>query len=208
MIQKRKENGFTLIEMLLAAAIALIGLSASTAILMQVYKNSHLLETADQVQQQTNIALEKVVKEFQETAVGTINPAPSDIMNTPGYPPVNTSDIISFASARDNNGNFVIDEYSGKPVWANAIVYFRGAYFIDEYPDLDPNTLYRYKEGWDTYNGEFDPSTSEQMATSVTDVKFWFYGNNLLNIKMTLALNPEAANPTEEEFITAVVIRN
>jgi prepilin-type N-terminal cleavage/methylation domain-containing protein len=200
MIQKRKENGFTLIEMLLAAAISLIGFSAITAILMLVYKNSHLLETVDQVQQQTNIALEKVVKEFQETAVGNMDPDPSSINSE-----ANSSDIISFPSARDDNGNFLLDG-NGKPDWTNAIVYFR---------DAGSNALYRYRDAKDDWSTNYAVSGfnrqvagRELMATAVTDVEFWFSGNNLLNIKMTIALNSEAANPTEEEFITAVVIRN
>jgi len=201
-IQKRKEKGFTLIELLLATAISLIGLSAGAAILLQGYKHAAFGQNLAKVQQQARITLEKMVKEFQETAIGNIDPDPSSIDS------VNPSNIISFASARDDNNNFLIDE-NEMPSWTNAIVYFR---------DADSNTLYRYKEpktDWDTnYDvSGFNPSSiaeedKEPMATSVTGVEFWFSGDNLLNIKIKIALDPEAENPSEKEWITTIKLRN
>jgi hypothetical protein len=137
-----------------------------------------------------------MVREFQETEIDTVS---IDSGNPSNH-------IISFASARDDFNNFQIDD-NGNPIWQYTIFYCRG-----EHLGLNPNTLYRYKEDWVT--GEQSPL--EAMTTDddddddafVTGLEFWFSDNNLLNIKVKVVLNPEVDNPSEEEFITAVTIRN
>lgn len=200
-LQKRKEKkGFTLIEVLLAMSISFIGLAAAGTLLLLGYKHFYFGQNVARVQQRARIAIERMVQEFQETGVSTIDPDPSSIMN-----PENSSNIISFASARDDNGIFLIDE-NGMPDWVNAIVYFR---------DADSNTLYKYKEAKTDWGTNYDVSGfeppsegNELMATSVTGAEFWLSGDNLLNIKIKIVLNPEAENPSEEEWITAIRLRN
>jgi prepilin-type N-terminal cleavage/methylation domain-containing protein len=199
-LQKKKEKGFTLIEVLLAMSISLIGFSSGFVVMMEGYKHLNFGQGAARVQQQAEFAMERMVKELQETAVSTIAPDPS-VINAEE----NSSNIISFASARNDNTNeFETDDNTGMPIWSNAIVYFR---------DEESNKLYRYKQMLNTYDyGSFDPQLakeqSEQMATSITNIKFWFSGDELLNIEMEVALNSEAENPHETVLATTIKLRN
>ena len=199
---QRKEKGFTLIEVLLATTISLIGLSAGVIVLALGYKHFNLGRHVAQ-EQKARIALEKMVRELQETGIFTINPDSSVI-----YSEENSSSIISFASARHDETNEFLTDQNGMPSWINAIVYFR---------DATSNTLYRYKEP-KTYWGTnydvsgFDPSLtegSEPMAQFITDLKFWFSDDELLNIKMKIALaSEEEESPYELTLNTTIKIRN
>ena len=197
-LQKKKEKGFTLIEVLLAMSISLIGFSSGFVVMMEGYKHLNLGQGAARVQQQAEFAMERMVKELQETAVSTIAPDPG-VIDTEE----NSSDIISFASARDDNNNFLTGG-DGMPNWVNAIVYFR---------DEESNKLYRYKQMLNTYDyGSFDPQLakeqSEQMATSITNIKFWFSSDELLNIEMEVALNSEAEDSHKTVLMATIKLRN
>jgi prepilin-type N-terminal cleavage/methylation domain-containing protein len=194
-LQKREEKGFTLIEILLSMTISLIGFSASATLILLGNQQFFSGQNVTRIQQQARIALGKMVEELQETTIGTINPDTSSIDSE------NPSNIISFASARDDNNAFVLNE-EGTPDWSHVIIYFR---------DADSNILYRYREvktNWEeNYNvSEFNPSEisdKEPMATSVTGVEFWV-SNNLLNIKLKIVIDPKAQSLSGEEFLTAI----
>jgi type II secretory pathway pseudopilin PulG len=200
-LRKRKEKGFTLVEMLLSTTISFIGVSAGFIILSLGYEQLDFGRNATKAQRQAGFALERMVRELKETGIRTINPDQSNI-DSEAF----ATDIISFASARDDDNNFLTDD-DGMPDWINAVVYFR---------DEDSNILYKYKEAkndWSTnYSiNVFNPleaSGKEQIAHSVTDIKFWFSGDRLLNIKITVSLNSETEDSCECVLTTQVKIRN
>ena len=194
-LQKREEKGFTLIEILLSMTISLIGFSASATLILLGHQQFFSGQNVTRIQQQARIALGKMVEELQETTIGTINPDTSSIDSE------NPSNIISFASARDDNSAFVLNE-ERTPDWSHVIIYFR---------DADSNILYRYREvktNWEeNYNvSEFNSSEisdKEPMATSVTGVEFWV-SDNLLNIKLKIVIDPKAQSLSGEEFLNAI----
>lgn len=199
-IKKRRDKGFTLIEMLLTMTLSLIGIASVTTTLILGYRYFYLGNDITQIQQRAGIALEKMVKELRETSMDRIEPNPDSINSEE-----NSSNIISFASARDENNNFLTDA-EGMPDWTKAIVYFI---------DTDSNVLYRYKESKDNWDANydisgFDSSTvsgEKSLVTSVTGLKFWFSGNNLLNIKIEVLLDSEIQQ-SSLELTTAIKIRN
>jgi prepilin-type N-terminal cleavage/methylation domain-containing protein len=163
----RTQKGFTLIEVMLAMTISLIGLAAGVAIFTMGNKYFYVEKNFAEVHQQARMAIETMVKELQRASASTIIPSLNDISGQE-----NSTGIIIFASA------------------AGPISYFR---------DANSNILYKT-----SFAGQ------EPMATSVNSVEFWSSGNNnsLLNIKITIALDFGAENPSEVELTTIIKPRN
>jgi prepilin-type N-terminal cleavage/methylation domain-containing protein len=124
----RREKGLTLIELLIAIVITLIGSLAGYAFLASVRGtvagNSAVVES----QQEARFTVERMARELRESDRDKVWPNPI---------PEGGSHYIIFFTPRDENRSFVLDEivYYGRPEWQRTIAYVLG----------ENSTLYRYQ---------------------------------------------------------------
>lgn len=181
------EKGYSLIELMVAMAVMLIGLTASYTLFKLGYKYLNLGTNVTQAQQGARMAFETMIKELQETSANTVWVADG---------------AISFASARDESNNFSTTAEE-KPDWKKAVVYFR---------DAESNILYRYEEAKDDWSAKFDPSLAvgaenlKEIATSVDSMVFQL-DSNLLSINITI-MEDTQEGIASEELTTAIRLQN
>ena len=128
-----RPRGFTLIELILALAMSMIGLAAVYTLLFQGFK---YLSISDEVggmgamanRSRLRIGLERMISELRESSIDTVEISPS-------------GDAMSFASPRELDGT-PTDDGS----WAKAMVYF-----------LHEGKLYKYEEEKTDWSSNFDP---------------------------------------------------
>ncbi|MBC8234583.1 prepilin-type N-terminal cleavage/methylation domain-containing protein [bacterium] len=165
-LHRKREEGFSLSELMIATAVALIGFMASYSLLQLGYKYFNLGTDVTQAQQEARMDLETMIKELQETSAGTVWV---------------TDEAVSFASARNDNNEFLTitateNPDKEKPYWQKAVVYFR---------DAESNILFKYEEAKEDWSTNFNPSLAvgaenlKEIATSVTSIVFQFSGNLL-----------------------------
>lgn len=165
-LHRKREEGFSLSELMIAMAVTLIGFAASYSMFQVGYKYFNLGTDATQAQQKARMALETMIKELQETSAGTVWV---------------TDEAVSFASARNDNNEFLTitateNPDKEKPYWQKAVVYFR---------DAESNILFKYEEAKEDWSTNFNPSLAvgaenlKEIATSVTSIVFQFSGNLL-----------------------------
>ncbi len=124
----RRERGLSLIELLIAIVITLIGSLAGYAFLASVRGtvagNSAVVES----QQEARFTVERMARELRESNRDKVWPNPI---------PEGGSHYIIFFTPRDENRSFVLDEivYYGRPEWQRTIAYVLG----------ENSTLYRYQ---------------------------------------------------------------
>jgi len=165
-LHRKREEGFSLVELMIAMAVTLIGFAASYSMLQLGYKYFNLGTDVTQAQQEARMALETMIKELQETSAGTVWV---------------TDEAVSFASARNDNNEFLTitapeNPDKEKPYWQKAVVYFR---------DAESNILFKYEEAKENWSENFNPSLTvgaenlKEIATSVTSIVFQLSGNLL-----------------------------
>jgi prepilin-type N-terminal cleavage/methylation domain-containing protein len=144
-LYRKREEGFSLAELIIAMAVTLIGFAASYNLFQLGYKYLNLGTDVTQARQEIRMAVENIVKELQETAGSTVWVG---------------DEAISFASARDANNNFSTitepPENRGKPNWQKAVVYFRDAGW-NYHKDAPWNALVRYEEAKTDWEANFNP---------------------------------------------------
>lgn len=126
-------KGFTLIELILALAISMIGLAAVYTLLFQGFRYLSASNDAGGIGAMANrsrlrIGLERMISELRESSIDTVEISPS-------------GDAMSFASHRGIDGR-PTDDGS----WAKAVVYF-----------LHEGKLYKYEEEKTDWSANFDP---------------------------------------------------
>lgn len=194
-LNRKREEGFSLVELMIAMAVMLIGFAASYNLFQLGYKYLNLGADVTQARQEIRMAFENMVKELQETSSDTITIPTNTIVIDRTEPEddivIESGQAISFASARYWDPDKQKNKFStianppdrGKPNWQKAVVYFR---------DAESNTLYRYEENrpieyWST---KFNPSlidveSLKEVAKSVTSMVFddsRLESDNLLSI--------------------------
>ncbi|MBM3211297.1 prepilin-type N-terminal cleavage/methylation domain-containing protein [Candidatus Poribacteria bacterium] len=171
------DNGFSLTELLIAtvvASISIVGIFSLTTVMEKNYKASIKVSN---MYDQSRIAMERMFKEISETSNDTITIQ---------------SNAISFASARDVNGNFIYKDYtwvlkSIRPSWQKAIVYYL-------HGDSNKKKLYRKeitKTNWSTNfnpNGVID-ANGEVIAESVSSITFSIYPADTIQKAHSLQVN-------------------
>ena len=189
-LHRKRELGLTLVELLIAMSISLIGFAAGYILLQSGYKSLNVGKEAAEAQQKVRIAIETMIQEFQETSADTVWV---------------TGEAISFASAKAADYNFATNE-DGTPDWQKAVVYFR---------DAGSNTLFKYEETKDDWTTNFDSSFAfeaeegalKKMATSVNAITFQLSPNNLLSVTIEFIKDAEGEG-MPEELTTAVRLQN
>jgi prepilin-type N-terminal cleavage/methylation domain-containing protein len=146
----RREKGLTLIEVLIAIVITLVGSLAGYAFLAGVRGTVAGNSAVIQSQQEARITVERMARELRESNRDKIWPDPI---------PTGGSHYIIFFTPRDESRSFVLDEvvHYGRPGWQRTIAYALG----------ENSTLYRYQ----IYNlpNRPEPDT-ERLFRSVPEV--------------------------------------
>ena len=166
------ERGFSLIETTIAlgvASLSVIGAYSLTIAMERHYRESITLTSRYRL---TRTALDQIVKDLSETSSKTIRIE---------------YNAISFASARDENGEFQFETYGslgfGRPLWQKAIVYY-----------VYDNNLYKKeisRTDWsDTYN-PYDAMGSDGrlIAENVISLYFDYYPAQSLEQAHTLNIS-------------------
>ena len=184
---RRTASGYTLIEVLIALAISLIGFIGGLTLYSSGAKTLKVGRASTEIQQGARKALETIIKDLQETTISTID--------------VSVPYAIRFASAQ-NAGSFALNS-DGTPDWKNAVVYFL---------DTASNTLCRYIEAKDDWSTGFDTASAfdavnpEQLVPHVTNLEFSLVGN-LLSMTIEMSDTTESV-PISKELTTQVYVRN
>jgi len=171
------KNGFSLVEGTIAVAIGLIiimGIYSLLIVTGKYYKNS---QSETRMYNDSRVAIERMFKDISETSSNTITIA---------------SNAISFASARDENGNFILKPYSNvlksdRPDWQKAIVY----YVLE---GDKGKSLYRKEIKKTNWSSNYDPNQAidangELIAQDVKTMNFDFSPADSIKRAHTLQVN-------------------
>lgn len=172
----RKTGGYALIELLVAMAISVIGLSAVYTVIFQGY--GYLGSSAIADRQRTRLGLERMVYELRESSPDTVEIS-------------DDGSGIGFASPRGSDGSFELNP-DGSPRWVKAVAYF-----------LSDGRLYRYEEGRTDWTTNFDPDLVFQgdrrydwseIAGSIEAVSFQFSDDMVsIHLRMTDGLSVDTS---------------
>ena len=191
----KRAEGLSLIEVVIAMAIGLIGTLGSYALLASVHgtqvENKELLEA----QQEARNVMERMTRELRESSPEVIWPVHTDGEESPW---------IFFYTPRNQRSEFIVNS-EGKPKWQRGI-----EYWLDE----NSHTLYRFQ-----FYMSFDPNVDNwnswfQFDTLSKNVeKLLFERNNdmlTINIR-TFSENPDGLGnvaPSYADFDTTIKLRN
>lgn len=160
------QRGFTLMETVIALGVASISVIGAYSLALVIEKHYRSSSAVSDVYRQSRIAMERMFRDISETSNETI---------TITYDPY---DAISFASARDENGDFQSETYGAlnfsRPVWQKAIVYYT-------LPDNDGDKdLYRKEIPKTDWSTNYDPveamdTDGEVIAGNLTYMYFDYY---------------------------------
>lgn len=179
-----RPNGFTLIELMIGMAIAVIGALAGLTLYRYGHETLNTVNASNEMQQGIRKAFETMVQEVQETSISTVD--------------ASVSNAVSFASAWDS-GSFQKNS-DGTPDWKYAVAYFW---------DSGTNMLCRYTEWKDDWTAPFNTSAvfgtpnPERLIPNITDLQFVLNGNLL---EMSLATSKDGSTPIQ--ITTQIYMRN
>jgi prepilin-type N-terminal cleavage/methylation domain-containing protein len=184
--KRQTDAGFSLIELIMALAISLIGLTGGFTLYRSAHQTVNATQTAAEIQSSVRKVLELMAQDLHESSVDTID--------------LSVSGAISFASAR--NANSFVSNSDGTPDWKNAIVYF-----VDD----ETNTLCRYVEAKDDWSANFNTASAltsddvEQLTPHVTGMSFTL-NDNVLTVALAFSKHIESAG--SDVFTSQILIRN
>ena len=188
---RRDAAGWTLAQLVMGLAISGIGIGAAFAMLNVGRHHVERGETVTGLQQHSRTVIEWIVRELRESA--------SDSIVIAGI----SNNAIAFASARDDTGEYILDE-NRKPLWQRVIAYY-----------WKPGTtdLYRYvapKTNWTT---RFSPAVAvertlgEKVSSNVVQLSFEKH-DELISVTLE-TLEETASGATAKNTITTeTMIRN
>jgi len=187
-----KNEGFTLMEIMITAAISTIGVATAFVLLSASYRFVNSGADINQVQQGTRATVKQMLREVREGARETVVVAGQN------------DSAISFASARNSSGDFEIGE-DGTPVWQKAVVY---------YQKPDTSDLYRYETSKTDWESNFDPTDVINngygiiIARDVSSIQFSLSGGRLLNVDVIAVKSTTAGAIHTTRLKPHTVVRN
>jgi type II secretory pathway pseudopilin PulG len=203
-------KGFTLVETVVALGVAAISVIGAYGLVIAIEKHYRSSAVVAEAQRQCRIAMERMFKDISETSNETIT-----IAHDPHV-------AISFASARDANGNFQSESYGhlgyGRPVWQKAVVY----YVYEDTNDAggSHSNLYRKEIPKTNWSSNYNPiqaidANGEVIAENIAYVYFdpteITIQDHILNVYLELSLNQdkvEAGPIPEIRLNTGIPILN
>ena len=195
----RREKGLTLIEVLIAVVITLIGSLAGYAFLASVRGTVAGNSALVQSQQEARITVERMAREIRESNRDKVWPNPM---------PAGGARYIVFFTPRDKERSFVVDEtvHYGRPEWHRTIAYALG----------ENNTLYRYQI-YNLPNGpepDMDRLFSTQPEVVSRNVEHFLFTRTddllTISIRMFSDKGDKIGNvaPSYANFDTTIKLRN
>lgn len=152
--------GFSMIESVIALSVATITVMGAYSLTIAIERQYKVSVVTSDMYSKSRIAIERIFKDISETSNETITI---------------TDNAISFASARDDNGDFMLREYnrvlkSHRPDWQKAIIY----YIFD---DGNGRKLYRKEIPKTDWSANYDPdqaidSDGEVVARDIVSMNF------------------------------------
>lgn len=181
-----REKGFSLIELFIAIAITSIAIIGAYGLVIAT-ENYYKTSTKTSIMyDQSRIALERMYRDMSETSNQTIAIG---------------SYAISFASPRDENGDFVYEDYTKilstkRPSWQKAIVYYL-------YGSGDERKLYRKEIPKTDWSSNYDPGQAidgngEIIAENAVSMSFSYYPAETLQQAHTIQVNLELTTSRNE----------
>ena len=185
---RKTEAGHSLIEMIMAMSISLIGLIGGLTLYRSAHHTVNAGRESTEIQARGRKVLELMAMELQESNVDTID--------------LSATGAISFASAR--SGGTFATEADGSPDWNKAVVYC---------VDSDSNCLRRYDEAktdWPTlFNTSYFLTRSdldtvcEDVVEGVIDMTCQLVGSVLtIAVKMKSHMEPQMVSPQASEELS------
>ena len=154
----RNPKGFTLIEMVIALSVGLIGALGGYALLANTQSTIAGNSAAVQAQQDARIIVERMARELRESS-------PERVW---AYSSGEGSNWVYFETPRDENRIFVVDA-DGKPQWQRGIEYWLGPdWEAGENWNQKPTCLYRFQY----YMSGNQPFQWEIISKNVEQVRF------------------------------------
>jgi len=188
----RNPKGFTLIEMVIAMSIGLIGVAGGYALLANVQGTMAGNSAVTQAQQEARFIVERITRELCESSRDRVWPSPM---------PNGGSDYIVFLTPRNEDRVFIVDN-DGNPQWQRAILYR-----LDSDSKLRRYQLYM--------SGTVEPSEryqSEIVSRNVEQLLFNRVNNDMITIHIrTFSDQGEKVGHvarSRAEFYTMVKLRN
>ena len=160
---RNSQRGFTLLETVVALLAASISVMAAYGLILGVGKYHRSSARLADIHRDSRTTMERIFRDISETSNTTINI---------------TNDYISFASARDANGEFQLRPYSSvlkshRPDWQKVIIY----YLLDSGERKD---LYRKEVTKTNWSANYEPGNlqaldGELIAQNVVYMYFGYY---------------------------------
>jgi prepilin-type N-terminal cleavage/methylation domain-containing protein len=160
----RNPKGFTIVEMVVAMSISLIGVAGGYALLANVQGTMAGNSAVTQAQQEARLVVERVTRELQESSRDWVWPSPM---------PEGGSDYIVFITPRNENRVFVVND-DGSPQWQRAILY-----------RLDSDSMLRRYQLY--MSGTVEPNEryqSEVVSKNVEELLFNRLNNDMITISI------------------------
>ena len=186
----KNPGGFTLVEMLIAMAVILIGVLASYALLASVHGTRIGDVATVQAQQEARNIVEQIARELRESSPDVVWIGGSE------------QNYISFFTPRNANKQFIVNS-EGLPNWQRAIGYAL---------DTESNELKRYQL-YLTYDPDlfYDSFYSETISRNAEDLTFSIV-NDLITISVRTFYDHDEKSGnvvrSYSEFSTTVKMRN
>lgn len=154
----RNPKGFTLMEVVIAMSVGLIGAMGGYALFANIQGTVAGNSAVVQAQQEARFTVERIARELRESNPDNVWPNPM---------PDEGSDYITFLTPRNEDATFMVDG-SGSPDWQRAILYR-----LEE-----SNCLYRYQ----VYLSGTSDESSETISKNVEQLRFNRVNNDMITI--------------------------
>ena len=193
----RNPKGFTLIEVVIALSVGLIGALGGYALLANTQSTIAGNSAAVQAQQDARIIVERMARELRESSPERVWAYSSD----------EGSNWVYFETPRDENRTFVVDA-DGKPQWQRGIEYLLGPdWKAGEGWDQKPTCLHRFEY----YMSGDQPFQWETVSRNVERVRF-SRDNDMITISIrTFSDQSESIGHVADTYAdvhTTVTLRN
>ena len=170
---ERKQDGLTIIEIMIALAIAAIALTGAYGLMLAAGKHYRSSVAMTDMYAYSRLAMERLFRDISETSNETVAVKTTNIRSEDGL----RDDAISFASARDASGQFQLATYGAfnfmRPVWQKAIIY----YLLDD-GSGNGKTLYRKVAAKYDWEINYDPTQAMDMEGEIIawNVDYMYFG--------------------------------
>ncbi|MFC1717909.1 PilW family protein [Candidatus Poribacteria bacterium] len=191
----RNSKGFSLVEVIIAMVIGLVGAMGSYALLASMHGTRAENMEVLQAQQEARNIMERVTRELRESSPEVVWPEWSE------WEEWGDSEWVYFFTPRNANREFMVDP-EGEPAWRRAV-----SYWLDSWD----NTLYR-----EQYYLTGEPDVDEYYGPEVVSKNVEYISFRRVNDMITINIRTFADNDggigqaarSHSELTTTIQLRN